>query len=79
MKRFRLYIDRKVIEWERTTVLVDAENQEEAIQKCIDEDYEVDSTETLYDTQKLVEPINGPTFEIYDGEHPNPIYTNYKC
>lgn len=77
MKEFELYIDKKVTEWERTYVLVKAETQEEAIQKCLNEDYEVDSTETLYYTQELVEPTNEPTFEIYDEKHAFPIYTNY--
>lgn len=77
MKEFELYIDKKVTEWERTYVLVKAETQEEAIQKCLNEDYEVDSTETLYYTQELVEPTNEPTFEIYDEKCAFPIYTNY--
>lgn len=76
--KYEWYIDRKVIEWERTYVSVEAETQDEAIQKCLNEDYEVDSTETLYYTQELIEPTNESTFEIYDKIHHGPIYKNYE-
>lgn len=76
--KYEWYIDRKIIEWERTYVSVEAETEEEAIQKCLKEDYKINSIEALHHTQKLVEPIDEPTFEIYDKRYASPIYDNYK-
>ena len=44
MKRYELYIDRLMSIWHRTYTSIYAESEEEAIQKCLDDDYEVDDT-----------------------------------
>lgn len=79
MKTFELFIDKKISVWERTYTTIEAETLDEAIQKCLDGDYEEDEYEVLYDTSEALEPdIDGATYEIYvDGDsHLDPVYTN---
>lgn len=76
MEEYLLTIDRKVSMWIREHVVVEAETQDEAIQKCLDDDYDTDYVEDLYDTVEYLEPEEYPTVEIYNETDADPIYTN---
>lgn len=77
---FNLLIDEKIEVWKRTYVNVEADNIEEAVKKCLDDDYEQTDTEILYETERLLSPDhnNDVTVEIYsqDNSKYEPIYTN---
>lgn len=77
---FSLLIDEKIEVWKRTSVDVEADNLEDAIKKCLEDDYVVTDYETLYETEQLLSPDrnNGATVEIYlrNSSKYEPIYTN---
>lgn len=77
---YDLIIDEKVEVWRRTHVTVDTDNLDEAIEKCLNYDYDSTCNEILYDTEMAIDPFkeNGPTVEIYLNESSSygPIYTN---
>lgn len=81
-KRFKFFQDRKVTIWNRVEFTINAENKEKAMEKMvainlgnvdvcslIDDDVEVDVSDSLWDTQEIVNVSdnNGhPTIEVYD-------------
>lgn len=71
-------VDLKVAIWHREYVIVEAEPLEEAIQKCLDEDYvDVYDMEDFYDTIERLSPDDGSTLEIYKVDDTrSPLYTN---
>lgn len=77
---YNLTVDEKIEVWKRTHVNVEADNLDEAINKCLDDDYEVTNHEILYETERLLSPnhTNGVTMEIYldNSSKYEPIYTN---
>lgn len=77
---YHLIIDEKIEVWKRTYVNVEADNLNEAVEKCLDDDYETTDTEILYETERVLSPnhTNGVTVEIYsrDSSEYEPIYTN---
>lgn len=78
MEKYKLTIDQKVSIWERVYVEVEANNLEEAVEKCKDEEYEVYHSEYLDWTEQLETPDENSTYEIYlDGNFCNMIYSNY--
>lgn len=80
MNTYNLAVDSKLAIWHREYVIVEAETLEEAIQKCLDEDYvDVYDIEEFYDTIDRLNPddVNGPTLEIYKVDDTrSPLYTN---
>ena len=50
MSKFNMRVEERIAMWRREYVTVEAETLEEAIQKCIDGDYNIDDTENLYET-----------------------------
>jgi hypothetical protein len=80
MNTYNLVVDSKVSLWHREYVIVEAETLEEAIQRCMDNDYvDVYDMEDFYDTVEMLSPddVNGPTLEIYKFDDTySPIYTN---
>lgn len=77
---YSLIIDEKIEVWKRTHVNVEADDLDTAIEKCLDDDYEVTDTEILYETERPLSPnhTNGVTVEIYSSNSSDyePIYTN---
>lgn len=77
---YDLIIDEKIEVWRRTYTTVDADNLEEAVNKCLEYDYDSTCDEILYNTEVAIDPFkeNGPTVEIYLNETGSydPIYTN---
>ena len=75
MATFDFYQDQHVKIWERVHFQIEADSKEEAIEKAkqyqnkdVANEFEIDSTEMLYDTEALLVPQNNgiPTLEIYD-------------
>lgn len=80
MEKYKLFIDEKVSVWRRTYVMVEADTLDEAIQKCKEEDYEIDYSEYLSWTEELEDPEEYATYEIYKengNSDTTPIYSNY--
>ena len=78
--KFNLFIDEKVSVWKRTYVIVEANTLDEAIEKCKEEEYEIDYSEYLGWTEELEDPEEYATYEIYkasDNSDITPIYSNY--
>lgn len=77
---FSLLIDEKIEVWKRTSVNVEADNLEDAIKECLEDNYTITDSEILYETEGLIDPdhYNGATKEIYlqDPNEYEPIYTN---
>lgn len=77
---FNLLIDEKIEVWKRTSVNVEADNLEDAIKECLEDNYTITDSEILYETERLLNPDhdNGATVEIYsqDSNIYEPIYTN---
>ena len=76
---YNLIIDEKVKVWKRLHVNVEAENIEEAVKKCIGNEYEQTNQEYLFETETQLNPIDeeGTTKEIYEIGAYSPTYTNY--
>ena len=57
---------------------VEAETLEEAIQKCIDGDYDIDDFEDLYETAERMDEneVQDSTFEIFQDDSDSLVYTN---
>lgn len=84
MSKFNMRVEERVSMWRREYVTVEAETLEDAIQKCIDGDYDIDATEDLYHTAERMDEdeIRDSTFEIFQDRSDSPVYTNYpitKC
>lgn len=78
---YNLFIDKKHTIWNRTHVTIEADTIEEAINKCLNGDYENEWYEDLYGTEKELTPEeNGgeATIEIYseDNDKFDALYTN---
>lgn len=78
MSEFCMRIEERVSMWRREYATIEAKTLEEAVQKCIDGDYDVDDCEDLYDTAERVneDRIKGPTFEIFQDDSDSLVYTN---
>lgn len=79
MEVFNLIVDEKRAVWERLYVTVEAESLTEALTKCIDGEYCVDNSETLYETMENMAPSESEpvTIEIFD-EDDTPLLDNSK-
>lgn len=76
---YNFYVDRKSTIWDREYYTVEAESEEEALEKILYDGVDSYDHETLYDSQEYIEPEenNGEsTLEAYDGENDTLIYTN---
>lgn len=79
MSEFNMRVEERIAMWRREYVTVEAETLEEAIQKCIDGDYDIDDSEDLYETAERMDEneIKDSTFEIFqDDSSDSPVYTN---
>lgn len=81
MKSFNLFIDQKYSIWIREYTTVEADSLEEAVKKCINNDYDPEYQEDLWDTAGPLTPEenNGhSTFEVYspDSDKYDALYTN---
>lgn len=85
--KFYYYYDEKVTVWRRNHFTIEAESQEEANAKAIEDmiepwDIEIDDEEYLFDIEEGLSPENNngySTIELYSkkDEH-NPLYENGK-
>lgn len=78
MKKYNLIMDEKITGWIRTRATIEADSQDEAIEKLLDGDYSTDEAELLWDTIEGIYPEdnNGDaTIEIF-GDSCNSIYDN---
>lgn len=64
-----MIIDTHVSIWRRTWVEVDAETDEEALTKCLMDDYDVDYSEFLYETEEIKEDEDGTYIEIMNDRY----------
>ena len=78
MSEFNMRVEERIAMWRREYVTVEAETLEEAIQKCIDGDYDIDDSEDLYETAERMDEneIQDSTFEIFQDDSDSPVYTN---
>ena len=53
MNTYTFYIDELNQIWSRTYIKVDADTKEEAINKCLDEEYSITDAKYLYDTYNI--------------------------
>lgn len=78
MKEYNLIMDEKIIGWTRTHATIEADSQEEAIEKLLDGDYKSDETELLWDTIEGISPKDNygdATIEVF-GDSYDSIYDN---
>ena len=78
MSEFNIRVEERIAMWRREYVTVEAETLEEAIQKCIDEDYDIDDFEDLYETAERMDEneVQDSTFEIFQDDSDSLVYTN---
>jgi len=79
MKTFNLYRDVKSTIWNREYYSIDAESEEEAIDKILNGEVEIDDNELLYETEECMSPDENygfSTVEIYNNATGDLIYTN---
>lgn len=79
MKQFDFTIEQKIITWEVLKVSIDAETEEEALERCKKEDYDdIYDSEICYDESRILEPLENEcnsTFIIRDN-HGKCLYEN---
>lgn len=80
MEVFNLIVDEKKTVWERRYVSIEAESLAEALTKCMEGDYDVDDSETLYETMEDMAPSESEpvTVEIFDAND-TLLLDNSKC
>ena len=78
MSEFNMRVEERISMWRREYITVEAETLEEAIQKCIDGDYDIDDSEDLYETAERMDEneIQSSTFEIFQNDSDSLVYTN---
>ena len=79
METFNLYIDRKCSIWEREHYTIEAENETEALRKCISLDADPDNVEYLDDTVEYMLPVennDNPTMEVFNSATDEVILSN---
>ena len=78
MSEFNMRVEEMISMWRREYVTVEAETLEEAIQKCIDGDYNIDDSECLYETAERMDEneVQDSTLEIFQDNSDSPVYTN---
>lgn len=78
MSEFNMRVEERIAMWRREYVTVEAETLEEAIQKCIDRDYDIDDSEDLYETAERMDEneVQDSTFEIFQDDSDSLVYTN---
>jgi len=79
MEKFNLYQDLKSTIWRREYYSIDAESEDEAVNKILNNKVEMSDSELLYDTEECMKPDenNGhSTVEIYNDVTEDLIYTN---
>lgn len=78
MSEFNMRVEERISMWRREYVTVEAETLEEAIQKCIDGDYDIDDSEDLYGTAERMDEneVQDSTFEIFQDDSDSLVYTN---
>lgn len=78
MSEFNMRVEERIAMWRREYVTVEAETLEEAIQKCIDGDYDIDDSEDLYGTAERMDEneVQDSTFEIFQDDSDSLVYTN---
>lgn len=79
METINLIVDEKVTLWERSYVSVEAESLKDAVKKYLDGKYDVNDSESLYDTVEYLRPSEQDpvTIEIFEEDDDNTcIYSN---
>lgn len=78
MSEFNMRVEERISMWRREYITVEAETLEEAIQKCIDGDYDIDDSEDLYETAERMDEneVQDSTFEIFQDDSDSLVYTN---
>jgi len=79
MGTFSFYKDIKNTIWRREYYSVDAESEEEAVNKILNDKVEMDDSEFIYETEEYMDPDENrgySTIEIYDNITDDLTYTN---
>lgn len=66
MNKYSLYVDELVQVWRRTAIQVKANSEKEAVQGYLDDNYNINYSEYLYETEEYVNPEKGPSIEIFN-------------
>lgn len=66
MNTYNLYVDELVQVWRRTAIQVKANSEKEAVQRYLDDNYNINYNEYLYETEEYVNPEKGPSIEIFN-------------
>lgn len=74
----KLFVDKKVEIWRREYIDVNAETEQEAVQKYLNGDYEIYDTDFIYETESPIEPTDYPTEELYSRDNYECLWTNLK-
>ncbi len=74
---YDLYFDEKLEIWRRNYVTIEADSEEEAINKILEGNYDIDDSELLFETEAYIPPKEGATLEIYDTDSDELLYNNY--
>ena len=79
MKTFTFYFNELIELWRQYLVEVEAEDYEEALEKCKYRDFDIVDSEELWDTERPAynKDRHSPTIEIRDGETDDILYDNY--
>ena len=64
MNTYNLYVDELVQVWRRTAIQVKANSEKEAVQRYLDDNYNINYSEYLYETEEYVNPEKGSSIEI---------------
>ena len=79
METFKLFIDHKCSIWEREYYTIEAENETEALRKCISSDTNPDSVEFIEDSADYMTPRennDNPTMEVFNSATDEVILSN---
>lgn len=66
MNTYNLCIEELVQVWKQTDIQVTANSEKEAVQRYLDNDYDVNYSEYLFETEEYVNPEKGPSIEIFN-------------
>lgn len=66
MNTYNLCVEELVKVWRRTDIQVKANSEKEAVQRYLDDNYNINYSEYLYETEEYVNPEKGPSIEIFN-------------
>ena len=66
MNTYNLCVEELVKVWRSTDIQVTANSEKEAVQRYLDDHYDISYSEYLCETEEYVNPEKGPSIEIFN-------------